>query len=209
MILTVGDSFTYGEELSDRLNQAWPYLISKMTHTAVTNLGVGGASDDYIFRTVVEQTSRTKYDIVIVAWAADTSRLEVFHDGKPLCINHKGRRNIPWVSDYYKYSYNEKFGFRKWFVQSLALQQYLKSIDQPYLFLNVTGLQGHYYQYKEEFNYIFDKYDIDNYLGWPVEGMLEWQGDCPRGPGGHPLELGHQRIAGVINEHIRNLGWVS
>ena len=208
MILTVGDSFTYGEELSDRLNHAWPYLISKLTNIPVDNKGIGGASNDYIFRTTIEQTSQIKYDMVIVAWA-DTSRLEVFHDGNPLSINHWGRRNIPWVPDYYKYSYNEKFGFRKWFVQALALQQYLKSINQPYLFVNVAGLQGHYYQYKEEFSYIWDKYDIDNYLGWPIEGMLEWQGDCPKGSGGHPLELGHQRIADKIYEHIRNLGWVS
>jgi hypothetical protein len=28
--------------------------------------------------------------------------------------------------------------------------------------------------------------------------MLEWMGDCPKGPGGHPLELGHARIADAI-----------
>jgi lysophospholipase L1-like esterase len=208
MILTVGDSFTYGEELSNRTVEAWPYLVSKLLNTPVTNLGVGGASNDYIFRTTVEQTIQTKYDIVIVAWS-DTSRLEVCYKDTILCVNAHGRRNIPWVPDYYKYSYNEKFGFRKWFVQTLALQQYLKSINQPYLFVNVAGLQGHYNEYKDEFSYIWNSYDASNYLEWEHSGLIEWQGDCPKGPGGHPLGLGHQRIADKIYEHIRNISRVS
>ena len=47
------------------------------------------------------------------------------------------------------------------------------------------------------------------WMDWQSEGMIEWMGDCPKGPGGHPLTLGHQRIANKINEHIRNLGWLS
>lgn len=204
MILTVGDSFTYGEELQDRTNNAWPYLLGM----DVRNMGQGGGSNDMIMRVVAEETAKTKYDLVIVGWA-DTSRFEVWSNQGPISVNHNGRRNIPWVPDYYKYSYDEKFGFRKWFTQILVLQQYLKSINQPYIFVNVAGLQGHYVDYKDEFGYIWDQYDISNYLGWPLDGMLEWQGNCPKGPGGHPLELGHQRIAEKINEHIRNLSWLS
>jgi hypothetical protein len=47
------------------------------------------------------------------------------------------------------------------------------------------------------------------WLGWPRAGFVEWMWDCPKGPGGHPLELGHQRIAEKINEYIRNIGWFS
>lgn len=208
MILTVGDSFTYGEELSNRSDTAWPYLLSKQLAIPVTNLGQGGGSNDMIFRTVVEQTAQQKFSIVIVAWS-DPSRLEVWYQDSPVCINSWGRRNIPWVPGYYKHSYNEKFSYRKWFTQVLALQQYLKSIEQHYLFVNVAGLQGRYTEYQDDFKYLWDKYDTDNYLEWPMNGMLEWQGDCPKGPGGHPLELGHQRIADKINEHIRNISRVS
>lgn len=210
MILTAGDSFTYGEELQNRTESAWPYLLSKKLNVPVTNLGYGGGSNDMIFRTVIEQTAQKTFDIVIVAWS-DTSRLEVWNQdqGAPVCINSWGRRHIPWVSDYYKHSYDKKFGFRKWFVQALALQQYLKSINQQYIFVNVAGLQGHYTEYQNDFKYIWDHFDTRHYLGWPLDGILEWQGDCPKGPGGHPLELGHQRIAEKIYEHIRHLGWVS
>ena len=51
--------------------------------------------------------------------------------------------------------------------------------------------------------------DTEYCIDWPNGHMCEWMGNSPKGPGGHPLELGHQRIAERINEHIRNLGWIS
>jgi hypothetical protein len=208
MILTVGDSFTYGEELPDRIVSAWPYVLSRLLDKPVLNLGKGGGSNQYIIRTVIEQTAKQKFDLVIVGWS-DTSRIETWTQGTPTCINHAGRRGIPWVQDYYKHSYDEKFGFRTWFTQVLELQQYLLSINQPYLFVNVAGLQGHHEVYQDEFGFLWDRYRVENYVGWPKDGMLEFQGNCPKGPGGHPLELGHQRIANQIYEHIRHLGWIS
>jgi len=208
MILTVGDSFTYGEELTNRTLDAWPYVLSRLLSNEVLNLGKGAGSNQYIVRTVIEETAKQKFDLVIIGWS-DTSRIETWTNGMPICINHNGRRGIPWVPAYYKYSYDEKFSFRTWFTQVLVLQQYLISINQPYLFVNVAGLQGHFELYKDDFLFLWDKYKVENYVGWPINGMLEFQGDCPKGPGGHPLELGHQRIAEKINEHIRNLGWLS
>jgi hypothetical protein len=54
-----------------------------------------------------------------------------------------------------------------------------------------------------------NKIDSKYYLGWPDESMMEWTYGCAKGPGGHFLEIGHQRVAEKINEHIRHLGWVS
>ena len=202
MILTVGDSFTYGEELPNPL-RAWPYLLNQ----PVKNMGKCGGSNDMICRVTVEETARNKFDMVIVGWS-DPGRLEVWYDRQILDVNHHGRRGIPWVEDYYKYSYNKKFSYRKWFTQILSLQGYLKSIDQRYLFCNVAGATGTYDEYQNIYKYLWDKIDAKYYVGWPNFGMLDWQGDCPKAPGGHPLELGHERIAEKINEHIRNLGWL-
>jgi hypothetical protein len=91
----------------------------------------------------------------------------------------------------------------------LALQGYFKSINQKYLFVNLAGLKDYYNEYYNDLHHLWDKLDTQYYVGWPQEGFLEFQGDCPIGPGGHPLELGHERIADKIYEHIRNLGWIS
>lgn len=206
MILTVGDSFTYGSELVDRHN-AWPYLLD---HT-VKNLGLGGSSNDRIFRITVEETAAAKFDVVIIAWSFP-NRKEVFeHNGYnsgPVCINHTFSKSLPWVEDYFKYSYNRDFAFQQWFTQIIALQGYLKSINQKYIFCNVAGLQGDYIEYSDKLGYLLNRIDKDFYIGWPVDGMLEWAKGTPKGSGGHFLDEGHKLVAEKINEHIRNLGWL-
>lgn len=205
MILTVGDSFTYGSELADR-RTAWPYLLGR----PVKNLGLGGSSNDRIFRTVVEETSLTKFDLVVVAWAFP-NRKEVFNNTTkaPICINYTHEDKLPWVRDYFKFNYDKDFAFRQWLTQIVALQGYLKSIGQKYIFCNVAGLQGDFVKYSGDLEHLLNKINKDFYVGWPYNGMLEWAKYTPIGPGGHFLEEGHKLVADKINEHIRNLGWVS
>lgn len=205
MILTVGDSFTFGDELENREQSAWPYLLSKSLGIPVSNIGRGGASTDRCFRLTVEHLARNTYDLVIVAWPYP-NRLEVGDRRGPICINYTNRYNLPWVADYYKYSYEEEFSFERWICQVLALQAYLKQKNQKYLFVNVAGVQE---TYQHAFRYLWDEIDTKYYVGWPSNGILEFQGDCAKGPGGHPLEDGHLRIAKAINGHIRNLRWFS
>ena len=52
MLLTVGDSFTYGTELTNQLN-AWPYQLAERLGVQCTNLAEPGASNDFILRTTV------------------------------------------------------------------------------------------------------------------------------------------------------------
>ena len=63
MILTIGDSFTYGSELQDP-KLAWSYLLGK----EVINLAVPGASNDYIFRNTIGYPHKNTVEAVIVAW---------------------------------------------------------------------------------------------------------------------------------------------
>jgi hypothetical protein len=46
--------------------------------------------------------------------------------------------------------------------------------------------------------------DTKMFIGWEEFGMIELTERCPRGPGGHPLEKGHERIADEIAKYIRN-----
>ena len=228
-ILTVGDSFTFGEELPDREQHAFPYLLRDyLGVNEVINLGLGGASSDYVFRTTIETliSDPDPFDLVLVCWP-EQSRFEAIHNHpsfvptesaphiKPkVCLIRKPGKATPgyepkWVQEYYKYSYDTAWGYRKQFNQMIALQAFLKQRKQPYAMYNVAGLQGEYDRYKVFLQHQFAEIDSNNFIGWPLDGLLEWQGDCVKAPGGHPLELGHQRIAKVIYEHIRNSGWFS
>ena len=65
-LLTVGDSFTYGEELGN-LNDSWPNLLAQQLGAEVNNLGKPAAGNTKIIRTVIEQADTA--DIIVVAWS--------------------------------------------------------------------------------------------------------------------------------------------
>jgi len=216
MLLTIGCSFTEGEELSNKNVDAWPFKLGTYLNVPVKNLGLGGGSCDYIFRTAIEQTIKDKYDLIIIEWT-EPSRMEVWWEfrNQPVSVTaHSSYGKIgafQWMEDFYKNCYTDFYGYKKQAIQYVALQGYFKSINQRYLFANLSGFHPHGYweEFRESIGPIWNEIDSRYFVDWPHGGFLEWQGDCPRGPGGHPLELGHERIANKFYEHIRNLGWFS
>lgn len=182
-ILVVGDSFTYGEELTNR-SKAWPFQLDYTR--GVINAGQPGFSNDAIIKTVVSVLEHTAHNYVIVAWTTP-HRIEV--NGQHLTpTSHKKYGSI---CDHVFLDWDEDWAISKFFTQVAMLDGYLRYKRIPYLFVRT-----------------FDVPEC-NIGTWASGQMVEWMGDCPKGSGGHPLELGHQRIVETINEHIRNLGWIS
>ena len=136
MILTIGDSFTFGDELDDRLTQAWPYLLGKSLNQHVVNLGQSGTCNDSMVRKILAHTTTNYYDLIIVAWT-DHNRFECWSDhvNRPITIMPESLANLPWTDDFYRYSYNDNFSLNRWYQQILLLQQYLKSRNLNYLFV--------------------------------------------------------------------------
>ena len=186
MILVNGDSFTAGEESSI----AWPRLIPN-----AVNIATPGASNDHIMSSTVFYTQAvTQPDYVIIAWT-NPDRIDI--SGKHLTSTSQARYGDTLVNEVFK-DWNSNWARTKFITQVDLLHGFLESKNIPHLFVSTFEIQTWAQGPMDDF-----------YLGWPNEGLVEWMGDCPKGPGGHPLELGHQRIADKINEHIRHLGWVS
>jgi lysophospholipase L1-like esterase len=207
-LLAVGDSFTYGEELSD-LNNAWPYLLgNKLGHTA-DNLAKPGSGNTRMVRHAVEQINN--YDLIIIAWS-HFARTELadengFYDLWPGCSALPHKEFSPWRSDainYYSKHHNDQYLYNQYLINIVLTQQYLKFNNKKYIMLNAFGNNN----YRKN-NTVVDQIDSTYYIGWPNETMMEWTYGTPQGPGGHFLEQGHQRVADKIYEHIRYLGWVS
>ncbi|CAB4128887.1 SGNH_hydrolase domain containing protein [uncultured Caudovirales phage] len=182
MILVNGDSFTYGEELADR-TKSWPNYIN----SNVVNLAAPGFSNDAIIRTTVNavEACLLSVEYVIVAWTTP-NRIEV--NGQHLTPH--SHRKYGSICDHVFLDWNEEWAQKKFNTQVLLLDSYLRDRGISYLFVKT--------------------FDVPDCVtgNWAPGSVVEWMGDCPKGPGGHPLELGHQRIAEKINEHIRNLGWL-
>jgi hypothetical protein len=209
-ILTIGDSFTFGDELRHPDKDAWPVILAEKNKWEVKNQGKGGGSNDRIIRIAFEEIANN-YDLIIVGWTT-WDRFEV----KPgditawISANRVLSDNWHWVRDYYKYAYDDYFAFCNYLRQIIMLQSYFKQNNQKYIFCNAFNTPKEYLeQNKLEAIQLSSQVDLTYFIDWPNGHMCEWMGDCPKGPDGHPLELGHQRIADKINEHIRHLGWIS
>jgi hypothetical protein len=208
-LLTVGDSFTYGEELVDPQVSAWPYLIGKKLSYDVINLAKPGSGNSRMVRHAVEQINN--YDMIIIAWS-HFDRTELadengVYDLWPGCSINPHKEYSPWrseVIDYYTKHYNDQYLYNQYLIYIILIQQYLKLNNKKYLMLDAFGNNN----YRKN-NGISTQIDSKYYIGWPNETMMEWTYGTPQGPGGHFLEQGHAIVADKINEYIRHLSWVS
>lgn len=183
MILVNGDSFTYGEELQDSTNCVWPVLLSTRE---ILNVAQPGYSNDAIVRSTVEYVEYNTFRNAIIAWTTP-HRIEV--NGKHLTPTSHLKYGS--ICDHVFLDWNEEFAVKKFHTQVALLDTYLKSKNISSVFIRTFDVP-------------------DTYAGnWIPGSMVEWMGDCPKGPGGHPLELGHKRIAKHVKEYIGNLGWIS
>ena len=215
-LLTVGDSFTYGEEL-ENLHQAWPYKLSDKLKAELVNLGQPASSNDSIIRRTVDfLINEPKIDLVVIGWsnigrseyADEFGYYDVWpgYQGNLFAKDGSNWRNelVDYVSRYHSAEAIHK----KFIQQVILLQGYLESKNIRYIMLNI--LQNEYYKKKwfnGQTNY-FSQVNKEKFIGFNDSGMMEWTYGCPQGPNGHFLEQGHNIVANRIYEHIRNLGWL-
>ena len=207
-LIAVGDSFTYGEELSD-LNNAWPFLLGNKLGCAVSNLAKPGSGNTRMIRHTVEQINN--YDLIVIAWS-HFARTELadengFYDLWPGCSALPHKESSPWrseVIDYYSKHHNDQYLYNQYLINITLIQQYLKFNNKKYIMLDTFGNNN----YRKN-DVISNQIDSTYYVGWPNESMMEWTYNTPQGPRGHFLEHGHEQVADKIYEHIRHLGWIS
>jgi len=215
-LVTVGDSFTYGEELADRTS-AWPQQLANRLNYELLNLGQPSASNDKILRKTLDYLTFDTADLVIVGWS-NIGRSEHadefgYYDVWPGYQGNLFKQDgCTWrndLVDYVSRYHNSDAIHRKFIQQVILLQSYFKSRGIRYIMLNIV--QNEYYKKRlfEGHQKYFEQVDTEQFLGFNESGMMEWTYGCVQGSGGHFLEQGHQIVANRIYEHIGNLGWLS
>jgi len=211
-LLTVGDSFTYGDELKDHY-QAWPYRLADLLDYQVHNMGQSGCSNASILRRTLEELAVNHYDLVIIGWTSP-GRLEWKDDigiaydiwpGYP--ADARFFKDHPWRLDYLSFvsqHHNSAYLYQQYLIKVICLQSYCESHNIQYRMINVR--QNDYYRKvgSEQHSELAKQIDLDKFIGWEQFGMFELTEGCARGPGHHPLAKGHERIADEIAKHIGN-----
>jgi hypothetical protein len=156
---------------------AWPELLP-----GAVNYAGPGYSNDAIVETTVRMIELTTWDGAIVCWTTP-HRIEI--SNKHLTPSSTGKYGS--ICEALFLDWDEDWAIRKFHTQVALLDSYLRDRGIPYIFVRTFDVPE------------------SNIGNWVEGSMVEWMGDCPKGPGGHPLELGQTRIAEKINEHIGNI----
>ena len=215
-ILTVGDSFTFGEELADR-NLAWPFLLGAQLGATVTNMARPGSGNKRMVRYVMEYIAEGHSpDLVVIGWSS-AGRMEFadkdgFFDVWPGYSGRMFSNEQPWrleLLEYINRHHNEEYLYRQYVLDVILLQNFLTLQDIKYIMIRAVGNEYYHNTYHKQTKLLNDLVDAKYYLGWPSQGMAEWTQGCPKGPGGHFLDAGHIKVANKLYEYIGNLGWFS
>ena len=212
-LLTVGDSFTFGDELADQ-NLAWPYLLAEKINSTIINLAKPASGNTRMIRYIIENVNN--FDVCIIGWS-HYARTEIadqrgMYDIWPGCSPEPHRQQLSWRSeiiDYYTRYHNDDYLYRQYLINIILLQQYLISNSKRYLMLDAFGNHQDPRRNLSSNIDLLTQIDKNTFLGWPDESMMEWTNGSPKGPNGHFLEQGHSKVADKIYEHIRHLGWIS
>lgn len=211
-LLAVGDSFTYGDELTDHY-QAWPYKLADSIGYEVHNMGQSGCGNNSILRRTLEELAHTHYDLVVIGWSSP-GRIE-WKDGIGIPYDiwpgypATGQffTDHPWrveLLNYISEYHNEEYLYQQYLIKVISLQSYCQAHSIEYLMMD-TRHNDYYRSVGKEMHKLLEKQiDSDRFVGFGQFGMSELTSNLPRGKGGHPLAQGHERIANELKKHIRN-----
>ena len=128
----IGDSWTYGDELSNRKEQSWPILLSQEFDCELINRGESGGSNDWMFRKTVEWICNQKNlndTVVIVGWSEPNRREEIFKFYNTSQVDSDEREKFIYTK-----LYNNELSHYKSICYMVTLQEFLKSKNIKYLF---------------------------------------------------------------------------
>jgi hypothetical protein len=165
-ILTFGDSFTYGEELSDN-KSAWPYIVARRCDATVQNFATPGGSNDQIVRKFIRVLSSDKIplhnsvqlskQLIIIGWSIP-GRTE-FHDQEGFFDVWPARSGRIWMDPVYSHRHqltkyvslyhNDSSFYEKFLQQIIIVQTLAKNYGLKCLMLNI--MQNDYYKTKTDF----------------------------------------------------------
>ena len=130
-LYTIGDSWTYGDEIPNPEEQAWPNVLSQEFDCEFIGKAICGGSNDWMFRKTIEWVSEHKnFDdtIVIVAWSGPNRREENYQFYPSIIDDDKIERFI------FSKLYNDELEHYKSICYMITLQEFLKSKNIKHLF---------------------------------------------------------------------------
>lgn len=212
MIYAIGDSFTYGDELTSQ-DFAWPSVLGSKLNKPVLNKGKPASGNTRIVKRIIDAVIDDA-EMIIIGWS-DSNRVE-FADEMGIYDIWAGR-------DCRVFQYNEasfrntlvkhltaydmpQYYYANWLRQIILIQNLCKSKNIPCVMFVACGAHLMHKQFKHKFTKLVNAIDLSSFVDNNLDiAVGEWTWGTTPKPNGHPSEEGHVIIANKIYEHIRNL----
>ena len=219
LLYTIGDSWTYGEELDNPETECYPYLLSQKLGCELVNEALPASSNDWMFRKCVEWISqRDSFDdiTVVVGWSNPNRREENFgfvwgghisqwEDWEWREVDDKSRDKSKFISEHL---FDEILFYKKSITYILTLQEFLKSKNIKYLFYdpyaNILIKDDWYYENVADMKNVVDNIDKRFYVGPEIDGRCIVEGQTKENnvTGRHPNVDEHKWLSEKLYEII-------
>jgi hypothetical protein len=178
-ILVIGAS----ENHVNDVNRNYHYITLLQEFANVTNISIGGMSNDEIFYRSTFELINSKYDGIIVLWSSidrkwvylANNNIDDFTSIKgtsePMGFNHKLSAVRQYQQLHYVYFNNQYVALKHWLSQIILLQTYLKEKNIPCIMIHdfenfISDITNFHYSESDGFNNISDDFknilDFDN-----------------------------------------------
>lgn len=138
-----GCSFTYGDDLENPTETAWPALVSGPNQ--FTNAAVSGGTNERSVYQVIKNIDQ--FDKFYIAWTyierftryrAENNFEVNFNPGFKHTLYGRTPDFIEYAKLHYTIWYNNLYSFKLWLQQIVLLQSYLDKKNKQYLMINAT-----------------------------------------------------------------------
>lgn len=194
-----GCSYTYGDETtmyqidpSRPSVNAWPSLLANRLNLNCVNLGVSGASNDFILKNVLTNFKNIKNNDLIVIMMTFPDRKLINSVNEDKIVNAKPSEN-KYVDYYLKY-HTEELGILNFIQNLLSLQELLKNYSYYITFTTYEPVIL-FKKYKWSKNVLIDK---ERTIVPPNLGFYSLIPDKKQ----HPNDSGHKVISDTIYNFI-------
>lgn len=208
-IVTSGCSFTFGEELDNPKQEAWPVLVAKNLNSQCENLGWPGAGNEHIANKIIEYCAlnENKNTLFIIMWSHFSRQLFCRSE------NHNYLRHISatWPAEYDKdlknllftKYYNETYLFKKTLIQIILLQNFFKAKNYHYI---MCSSMKHIIpdNVHNDLKSLVNQIDKTKYKEFNKFSFDTLTDPDFRAPKGHPDARAHKQIADIITSWIKD-----
>jgi hypothetical protein len=213
MIYAIGDSFTFGDELTDR-NDAWPTVLSSMLDIPIINKGRPATGNLRMVKRAMDAVFDDA-ELIIIGWS-DVNRIE-FADDDGIYDLWAARNYRSFMDNFdhrsgiikYMTAYDvPDYHYARWLRYIILIQNFCKLNEIPLVMFISCGANESHKLYSDNFKKLLDHVDQKQFVDGMSNSVAEWCYGLPYGVNGHPLTEGHQVIANKIYEYLGNIGWL-